>query len=216
MRNSGLQLRSLRATALGCLLSLAWFLVGPEIWAAQSEPRAVVEDFHSVLLGVMQRAKDLGFEGRKDTLAPPILKGFDLPYIARIALGTRHWRSLSEDQQASMVDTFSRLSVATYASRFDGYSGERFVVVGEQPLRRGRALVRTELRQTDGDVVGLDYVLHSVGGEWRIVNVIADGVSDLALKRAEYGAVMTTVGFEALLAKLKEKIAEYETQEKPR
>ena len=108
--------------AAGCLLALACLLGAVPVAApAQSEPRATVENFHTILLGVMQRAKELGFKGRRHILEPAIEKGFDLPYIARIALGRRHWNPLSESEQATMVETFSRLSVATYASRFDAY-----------------------------------------------------------------------------------------------
>jgi phospholipid transport system substrate-binding protein len=37
---------------------------------------------------------------------------------------------------------------------------------------------------------------------WRIVNIIADGVSDLALKRAEYQRVFASGGLDGLLAEL--------------
>jgi len=59
--------------------------------------------------------------------------------------------------------------------------------------------------------VHLDYVLHRSSRGWRIVNVVADGVSDLALKRVEYTAVLRKRGFESLLSDLEHKIAAYET-----
>jgi phospholipid transport system substrate-binding protein len=55
----------------------------------------------------------------------------------------------------------------------------------------------------------LDYILHRTEDQWRIINVIAEGVSDLALKRAEYAAFLKVKGFDALLMKLNEKIAQY-------
>ena len=181
---------------------------GPALGSAVAEPRDTVEKLHSALLSVMQRAAKLGFEGRREVLEPVIKAVFDLPYVARVVLSRRYWNSLSESQQSTMVDTFTRLSVATYAGRFNDYAGERFATVSEQPLRRGRVLVRSELRESDGEVVPLDYILHQVDGEWRIVNVIAEGVSDLSLKRAEYTAVMQQDGFDELMARLEGQIEE--------
>ncbi|MBL8528930.1 MAG: ABC transporter substrate-binding protein, partial [Burkholderiales bacterium] len=43
----------------------------------------------------------------------------------------------------------------------------------------------------------------------RIVNIVADGISDLALKRAQYTSIMEREGFDSLLAKLSQKIADY-------
>ena len=51
--------------------------------------------------------------------------------------------------------------------------------------------------------------LQKDGGHWRIVNVVADGVSDLSLRRAEYTETMQKKGFTALIAHLKAQIAGY-------
>ena len=73
----------------------------------------------------------------------------------------------------------------------------------------GRILVQSQLIKSDGGQVQLDYLLHRTGSRWRIINIIAEGVSDLALKRADYSAFLKNNGFEALLKKLNEKISQY-------
>ena len=45
---------------------------------------------------------------------------------------------------------------------------------------------------------------------WKIINILADGVSDLALKRAEYSAIIQRDGFSALLSLLEQKIIQAE------
>ena len=47
---------------------------------------------------------------------------------------------------------------------------------------------------------------HLVGDGWRIINILADGVSDLALKRVEYRAILQRDGFPKLIDMLKKKI----------
>ena len=69
--------------------------------------------------------------------------------------------------------------------------------------------MRTVIVKADGERVTLDYVLRDNEGMWQIVNVIADGVSDLSLKRADYTAVIKSEGFNSLVSKLSDKIAYY-------
>ncbi len=187
-----------------CLLGL-FSLVTP---LSAEEPSDVIDAFDATLLQVMRNAEELGYQGRHDILAPVIGKRFDSAYICRLVLG-RHWRGLDEAQRREMVQVFTELTIATYAGRFDGYDGQTFKVVQSRPLKRGRMLVRSELLETDGDIVTLDYVLQPDEGEWRIVNVVANGISDLSLKRAEYGAVVKRDGIDGLLRGLREKVKAY-------
>ena len=73
-------------------------------------------------------------------------------------------------------------------------------------LPHEQKLVRSQLTKSDGGTVNFDYVLHPTEAGWRIVNILFDGVSDLAIKRGEYRAVMQRDGFPALIELLKEKI----------
>ena len=167
-----------------------------------------VNDFHEILIDVMRDSDTLGFSGRRARLDPVVRQHFDLGFISRVVTG-RFWKSMDESQQSQMLDTFSELTVVTYASRFDGYSGQAFKTVETRPLKKERVLVRSLLVSPDGDVVQLDYVLHRPHDEWRIINVIADGVSDLSIKRADYSSVIKQSGFAGLLVRLNEQIDNY-------
>ena len=186
------------------------FLSGPGGAAEMDAPAQTVERFHGKLLSVMQRAEELGYQGRYRELAPYVNGCFDIPFIADVALGRRR-DGLSEAQKTEFAGLFSRASTATYASRFDGHNGEEFREISREPLKRGRVLIRTELRRPDDDPVSLDYLLHEKKGKWYIISVSADGVNDLSLKRAEYAAVIKEKGFNGLVKEISSKIAEMET-----
>ncbi len=168
----------------------------------------VVQELHTALLDAMRAADSISFRERYARLAPVIRRTHDLPKIARISLGS-HWRGLNRQQRVQFIDVFSRLSISIYANRFKSYGGEHFAVVAEKATRRGGRLVQTRLIKADGDVVHLDYQMRRRKRRWRIVNVIANGVSDLALKRAEYSSVVKGRGFSGLIVRLREKIAQY-------
>ncbi len=74
-------------------------------------------------------------------------------------------------------------------------------------MKKGRMRVRTRLVRPGDEAVQLDYVLQEEAGRWRIVNVVANGVSDLSLKRADYGSIMKKQGFDVLVGKLEAQVA---------
>ena len=169
---------------------------------------ALIEGFQATLLSVMKDAHNLGYQGRYQRLAPEVKSTHDLRSIARIVTG-RYWRQLSSEQKAQFLATFTELSIATYAHKFDGYDGEKFESVSESDMERGDKLVRTVLRKADGEEVRFDYQMRKKENKWMILNIIADGVSDLALKRSEYTGVLRREGIDTLVNKLREKIALY-------
>jgi phospholipid transport system substrate-binding protein len=193
----------LMITTIFALLAL---LVAPV--AAADSATQVIENLHAELLAVMKQAKELGYEGRYQRLDPIVTSSYDLPFIAKFVMG-RQWKTLSAEQKSDFVKTFTKLSIATYAANFSGYSGERFKTISNEELRKGRLLVKSVLVRSSGGEVTLDYVLHQKENRWRIINAIAEGVSDLSLKRADYSSYLKKKGFDGLLAKLKEKIKQY-------
>ena len=192
--------------AAGLVLCLCWPL--PPAAAAEEAPSDIVGRLNAVLMEVMQQADALGFSGRYDRLAPVLSEAFNFPLMARISVG-RHWRKLEDSDRDRLVDAFGRMSIATFAARFDGYSGERFEVLGEKPAPRKAILVRNRLIKNDGEAVEINYLLKPAQGRWRVVDVFLDAkYSELAMKRSEYGAVIKNAGFDELIRSLDQKIAD--------
>lgn len=173
--------------------------------------RTVVEKFQSELIDVMKNGKKLGYTGRYDKLYEPVSNSHDLIKIARIVVG-KEWEKLSSEQQEKLVDVFSKLSVASYAHNFKDYSGEKFTFDSEEETARGGVVVHSHLTIPDDKPVKFDYMLKEKGDSWRIINIIANGVSDLALKRSEYTTILQREGFDALITKINEKIENYSKQ----
>ena len=151
------------------------------------------------------------FTGRYQSLSPFIEKSFDFPLIAKVIL-SRHWNKLNEDEQAQFIDRFTELTKTTYAARFNAYSDEAFKTLGTEQLRKGRLLVKTEI-QSSADKARLNYLMHPVDNEWLIISVIANGVNDLSLKRAEYSRIISQDSFTGLLDIINAKITELRAAE---
>jgi phospholipid transport system substrate-binding protein len=176
-------------------------------WGADetaSDVTAPIRAFYDALLDVMKRAKALGIKGRYDRLAPVIEATFDLPAMTRIAVGPR-WTSIPKEQQAQLVDAFSRMTIATYASRFDGYSGERFEIDPDVDARGSGSIVHTRIVQPKGEPVTLNYLMRKSGGKWKAVDVYLTGtISELATRRSEFNSILDAGGPQALIGSLRQ------------
>jgi len=169
--------------------------------APAGSAQSVVTHLQDGLIALMQKGE--AGAARTDAVAALLRDTHDIPYICRVVLG-RHWRELSSDEQESFIRQFEALSVASYDSRFRRYNGERFDVDPEETVSEDERNVRSVLTTGTGAQHEFVYLLHRDGERWRIVNIVVDGVSDLALKRAEYGRLMDSGGFAALSAELAE------------
>jgi phospholipid transport system substrate-binding protein len=156
----------------------------------------------------MKNAKHLGYKGRSAKLEPIIKETHEFGAIAQIVLGS-HWKDLSDEQKKSFVDKLTDLSIATYAAQFNDYGGEEFKYESEQGGKSNRITLRYELVAPKEKPVKFEYVLGQFNGEWVIINIVVDGISDLALKKAQYTSVIEREGFTSLLNKLNQKIIDY-------
>jgi phospholipid transport system substrate-binding protein len=172
---------------------------------AGASPAAAVDRFHATLLEVMRDARRLGIRGREARIRPAMEAAFNLPAMARIAVGPP-WAQMTPAQQQALVSAFSDWSVATYANRFDGYGGEAFRTLGETRLGSGDVLVRTQLDRPNDAPVQLNYLLRDFGGQWRAVDIYLTGtVSELASRRAEFTTILREGGPERLAAELRQR-----------
>ena len=164
-------------------------------------PRQVVDRLQASMIDIMQRAAQLGFAGRQSAFAKLVDSTHSTKTIAILALGARAWKGLTPAQQQRYSASFRAYSIAQYAGRFNGYKGERFETQSERDARKSK-VVRSTLVKGNGGRLTFDWTLRQTGGAWRVVNVSVDGVSDLATKRAEYGAIMKSRGIEGVIAEL--------------
>jgi phospholipid transport system substrate-binding protein len=152
----------------------------------------------------MQNADALGIKGRYEKLAPVVLATFDVPFMTRLSIGPL-WAKAQPDEKQRVAKAFARYITATYANRFDDYSGEKFEVLGEQRLKHG-TLVRTNIVKSDGDKVAINYVLHDNDTAWQIRDVYLSGtISELATRRSDFTSTLRSGGIEALIVRLNEK-----------
>ncbi len=214
-RRSHVKSRSIRSS-LGITLGVAVLLsvASPNLAlpdsgevSEPSAPTKVVDALHEILISVMKDAKTLGYGGRFKRLEPVINELFDIPFMAEKSIG-RYWKTIDEENRARLLATFERFTVANYAGRFTGYSGQFFETLKEEASKYGTILVYSRLVSADGETIQLNYRLRPAKDDgWRIIDVLLNGtVSELALRRSEYSSLIRREGFAALMSALDDRI----------
>ncbi len=215
-------MRMLRCVMLALALGAAWAAPwASPVTARQAQAvditaaRATIVDLEDALLDLMRSGESTNFEERFERIDPVVRRTIDLRYIARVALG-EYDGTLSEQDAERYFSAFARLSIANYAANFASYNEQRFTPETPVPLSGDRALVRSQMTRKKGEPVRFDYLLRlNEERQWRITNIVANGVSDLALKRTEFTSVLQNGGIEALLSEIERKIETLRTTPKP-
>jgi phospholipid transport system substrate-binding protein len=192
------------------VLCAAFLCIAP---AANAGPASdLIAKLNTVFIDVMQNAKALGYKGRYEKLEPALVEVYDFKEMTRVTTG-RYWRSFTDDQKKQVVAAFHDLSIATYAARFDGFSGERFEILGEEPAPAGNLRVNNQIVQANGEPIHIDYLLRQDDGKWRIIDVyLKSSVSELAVRRAEFTDILAKSGFDGLIADLKAKVTKLHSE----
>ena len=190
--------------ALAMLLIAAIFTVSAAAGPA-TNPQDGVRGFYDVLLITMKDGRTLGQSGRYTRLGPVVAQLFDVPLMARFAVGSS-WANLNDAQQRQVSEAFAHYITATYADRFDSYSGEQLEVTGQQPYG-AEVIVETKIIKSKGDTVSLNYRMRQNAGSWQIADVYLDGtISQLATQRSEFHSVLQRDGVDGLIIALNRKV----------
>ena len=196
---------------------LSFFLIASNVCVAEETTTKtsaiqVIKNFNSTLLHVMKNAKSLEYIGRYKTLKPVLVKAFDFSFMIKYAVG-QPWKALTEDPKQKLIEAFTDFTIATYADRFNGYSGENIETKNKQDGPRGTKLIKTELVKKDGTVIRLNYLLRKNERGWQIIDIFLKGsISELATKRSEYNNIVKKNGLNGLIKRIKEKTVAIKTQ----
>lgn len=190
-------------------IGTGYFPYGSANAQAADDPKALVQAFYDALLEAMKQGEALGFDGRYKKLEPVIHQTFDVPVMAKIAIGGE-WTSFPTDKKTSVLQVFDRYMVTTYAARFHTYKGQKFEVGAVKEPAENRKLVETKLYKSNGEPVSLNYLFRpSADGSWKIIDIYLSGtISEMARMRSDFSATVTDGGADALIKALEDKIVE--------
>lgn len=141
---------------------------------------------------------------REAALRNLLSQSFDLQFIGRFAIG-RHWRRMAAGQRAEYIHLFGAYVLTTYSARFGGYSGESFSVVSSRAAGKKDAVVRSLIKRPSGPPIQCDWRVRAYGDQYKIIDIMVEGISMAVTQRSEFSAVIKASGVDGLVTALRAK-----------
>ncbi len=170
---------------------------------AEVPPVAVVREAADRVIERLSTGVTLSDEQAYTLVENLILPHLDFETFARLTLG-KHWRQASTAQQQAFTDGFRELLMRTYATSLNAYAGERIVYLDQHDEGDDRVLVQTEITRTQGPPVRADYRLRLRNGEWKVYDVVIEGVSLIITYRSSFSEQISRTGLDDLIARLRD------------
>ena len=187
---------------LALAASVSTVLAGAALAQASDPAGARIDSFDAALIKTMQAGKAAGAAGRAKVIGPAVEQAFDLPFMARVAVGA-DWSKMSSDDQAALLKSYSRYAVASLAKNFSDYSGQKLDLDGAVIDRGADKIVKTKLSSPGGSPVSLAYRMRQDGGSWKVIDVFYNStISQLTTQRSDFASTLSSGGAKALIAKL--------------
>lgn len=185
----------LRLALLGSLC------LAPLAASADSLEDALKADTKDVIALLESHPDDLPVAELKSILD----RRFSFYTISRRALG-RGWNDFSEAQQEEFVSLFTDLLVRTYASRYNSEAAGDVEVTWQPVVDLGskKREVSTTVRLKDQSAAVV-YRLAELDGEWKIYDVLIEGVSLISNYREQFNSLLVRGGPEDVLTALRDK-----------
>jgi phospholipid transport system substrate-binding protein len=187
---------------------LAAFLFAASAAAADIAPDVLVKNVTNEVLDIVRKDKDIQSGNTKKTLdlvEAKVLPHFNFQRMTQLALG-REGRQATPDQFKILAEEFRILLVRTYSKALTEYRSQEIMF---KPFSMGAAdtdvKVRTEIRQSGGKPVPLDYYLEKNANGWKVYDMEVGGVSLVTNYRGSFAQEIQKGGIDGLIRNLQVK-----------
>ena len=197
------------------LVVLFPLLVSPQFTCAdvqcQSNPMTLIQCGTERALQMLHESESgqaPSLRQRKNEILTIVTEYFNFDEMAKRALG-RPWKDQTPDKRQEFVKLFKQLLFNTYINRLENYTGAKErVIYDSEKLEGDYAIVKTHIVYQGNNNVEITYRLHHDMGEWRVYDVVVEGISIVENYRSQFASILTNESFDSLLNRVRQKIAE--------
>lgn len=176
--------------------------------AADVTPDVLVKDVTTEVLDIVRKDRDIQAGSTRKTLElveTKVLPHFNFQRMTQLALG-RDWRQATPEQGKALVDEFRELLVRTYSKALTEYRDQEVVF---KPFKMAPTdtdvKVRTEIKQSGGKPIPLDYYLEKTGSGWKVYDMEVGGISLVTNYRSSFAQEVRADGIDGLIRNLQAK-----------
>jgi phospholipid transport system substrate-binding protein len=190
--------------AFPVVAALLWSVTAGTAVGATDTPRGVVEELANAAVSILGD-KSLSTDVKKHKIEDVVYTHVDFDTLARLILA-RNWQQFSDQQKQEFIQEFKKHLSMTYGKSVDNYKNEKAFITADREEARGDWTVQTKIVRGGPDDIQVDYRLRKNGaGEWKIIDVIIEGVSLVSTFRSQIQEAVSQGGPENAIKLLHEK-----------
>lgn len=187
----------------------ALLLFMPVAFAANDDAVKLVSDTTDAIKSAIKKERDALVKDRNrlmELVDVIVLPHFDFTKMSNWALG-KYWNEASNDQQKKFSGEFRKLLVRTYAVALLDNVDRKITVVSAETNKKSddKVMVKTEVEQDGGFPIPIDYKMHLINKEWKVYDVVIDGISLVSNYRTSFANEIKKSGIESVIASLKQR-----------
>jgi len=207
----------MRKIKFSVVVLLSTLLLTPATWAVETMPDTLVEETAQEVLAIIKRDKDIQSGNKAKILKlvkSKILPHFNFTRMTQLAMG-KNWSKASPQQKKKLEEEFRTLLVRTYYKALAVYSDHTIKV---SPVRnmtgKTDATVKTEIIQSHGQPVSIDYSMEKINSAWKVYDITVAGISLVINYRGSFNSKIRSGGIDGLLKALNKKNRMLEDKDK--
>ena len=183
------------------------FLLTTNIAFSSNTPDGFLKDSDQEISLLVSKYKDrfeTDEEFLRDKMNSSVMPKLDIKLMSKIILGKKIWTEMSESQKDDFVEAFQYRMTSTYMKSITAFDGEKVVFLPYEPGKRENiAYVKSKYLIPGGDIA-VDYRLIKKSEEWKVYDIIFDGISLMKNYRADFREHVSQNGIESLITSLRE------------
>jgi phospholipid transport system substrate-binding protein len=180
---------------------LAPFVVICTVWLQPAAAAVDTKQAADFLANLQERAASrlgdasVSEKEKEDHFRKLFNENFDLPTIGRFVIG-RYWRAASEADQKAFLAVFEDAMVQRFLPLLAEYSSERFQIGTVTPVsgNEREAMIDSRIDRTEGEPYRVSWRVRENNGDFKILDIVGEGVSMAITLRSEYGSVLKSNG----------------------
>ncbi len=191
-------------------MAITFFSFGSMATVANAQGTS--EEFVTQLMHEARGLRNIEPMHQKDALLWLVQQSFDIPRIGRFVLG-RYWKKATPEQRADFLEVFELAAVKAFSPMLKDIPLDTFKVVRVEYRDIDNISVFSTIEPKKNEVIKIQWRLRAVYGyrSYRIVDIVAEGVSLVVTFRSEYGSVIRREGgIDGLIAILRAKVEKSE------
>lgn len=132
-------------------------------------------------------------EGKKQAFRKLLQDSFDMKTIGRFSLG-RYWRVATPEQRKEYQALFESMVINVYSQRFSEYKGQKFEARSFRSESENDTLVTSFIIPAEGPEIQVDWRVRHKNGNYKVVDIIVEGVSMSVTQRSDFSSVIQRGG----------------------